>query len=151
MGERIAYLNGFSLHRSWVQDRWVRCTFYRASDWLLPYQHHEVERSLPWCVWMVGGGIPDRKLCIPVWRSTSGRLFVCMPILWRGGTCHVLCLWHGISVKVPLLQAGTVAILLHMFKSDVKPKTNKRITAIQARFNEFRDNKGGSVLTCLFA
>ena len=28
------------------KTRWVRYTFYRASNWLPPYQYHKVERSL---------------------------------------------------------------------------------------------------------
>ena len=44
-----------------------------------------------------------------------------------GVSCPVCTACHSCVVKVPLLQAGTVAILPQMFKSDVEYKeTNKK-------------------------
>ena len=74
------------------KTRWVRYTFYWASN-LLPLQkHHRVECSL--CVWKVENDFPtgcDQRhyyLCIPVWCSTSmDSTMTSLPrvcILWRG-------------------------------------------------------------------
>ena len=85
------------------------------------------------CVYCDGVGC--HVLCL--YTVKGWGVMSCVCILWRGGVscpvsvycdgvgCHVL--WHGIPVwqyigqnSVPLLQAGTVALWLQMFKSDVK-------------------------------
>ena len=107
-----------------------------SSDWIPSYQYHKVECSLL-CVEGRGrnsqsGLTYDIKMGSRVFQcdvphqwiaQRKGRPRVC--ILWRGGvSCPVSVAWHS-SVAVPLLQAGTIAIWPQMFKSDVKPKTNK--------------------------
>ena len=108
--------------------------------------HHKIERSLV-CVCGKSGKFSwssltkDIKMgsCVLVWHSTSmdgttaGWPRVC--ILWQVG-CHALCFWHTIPgwkhSSQNTLQAGTVMIWPHMFKSDVKPKqTNKQTDQYQ--------------------
>ena len=49
--------------------------------------------------------------------------------------CGIAFLCGSTLVKVPLLQAGTVAIWPQMFQSDVKPKqTNKKVTPSNVTF-----------------
>ena len=62
--------------------------------------------------------------------TTTGRSCVCIP--WRDGVpCPVSAAWHScVEVKVPLLQAGTVAIWPQMFKIDVFDKPQQILVGL---------------------
>ena len=94
---------------------WVWYTFYRASDWPPPYQHHKVDH---WLVSVEGRGR------ISQWGLTQeikmgSCVFQCdIPHQWiahvgpvsvycDGVGCHILSLWHGIPVWQHIGQSTT--------------------------------------------
>ena len=104
--------------------RWGRYTFYRASDWLPPYQLHKVER-----VCKVVGRFPCR-----IWPKTLKRVVVhcsmtfhihayhndrSAPCLYTVTGRYAMSCVYGIaflygSTLVPRLLAGAVTIWLQM-------------------------------------
>ena len=115
-------------------------TLYWASDCWPPWQH-QVERTLM-CVEGRGrisrsGLTQDIKMGSCVFQCDVPHQWIAQrqvgpaSVYCDGVGCHVLCLRHDISVcgstlvKVPLLQAGTVAIWPQMFQS-VVIQTNKQ-------------------------
>ena len=119
-------------------------TFYRASDCWPPWQH-QVERSLV-CVEGRGrisrsGLTQDIKMgsCVfqcdvphqSIVQRQVGPVSLYFYTVTGWGVMSCVCsmafLCGSTLVKVPLLQAGTVAIWPQMLQSDVKPKqTNKQ-------------------------
>ena len=96
---------GFKAWRVWY-------IFYRASDWLPPYQHHKVERSL---VCVEGRGLPSVR------------------ILCKVG-CHVLCLLHDIPMRQHIGQSNTdtkQALFDLRCYTTLKHQTNKLISSKQ--------------------
>ena len=90
------------------KTRWVWYTFYRASDWLPPYLHQEVECLL---VCVEDGGRISRS-GLTQYMKNSKWVFVYSSVmlhingehndwsalcLYTVTGCHV-CLWHGIPV-----------------------------------------------------
>ena len=64
------------------KTRWVRYTFYRASDWLPPYHHHKFERSL---VCVEGReGFPGRVLP----KTLQAGIVVIWPQIFKSDIKH---------------------------------------------------------------
>ena len=132
------------------KTRCIWFTFYWASDWLPPYQHYKVEHSL---VCVEGQGRIS-------WSSLTEDIIMCSCVIqcdvphqwiaqWQVGPVSVYCdrtewgvvscvcgmafLCGSISVKVPLLQEGTIAIWPHILKNDAKAKKNLSLV-FQANF-----------------
>ena len=89
------------------KTRWVWYTFYQASDWLPPYQHHRVDRSLM-CV-EGRARISRSGLTHDIKHLVSCLFQFDIPYQWiaqhqvgrvsvhcDGVGCRVLCLQHGI-------------------------------------------------------
>ena len=99
--------NMFSYHWSRFQDLADTALFYRASDWLPPYQHH-VERSLM-CVECRGsisrsGITQDIKMGSCVFQCDVPHQWIAqrqvglVSVYCGGAGCHVLCLRRDIPV-----------------------------------------------------
>ena len=114
---------------------WVQYTFYQASDWLPPYQHHKVEHS-PVCV--EGRGrisrlslTQDIKMGICVfqcdvpYQRIAQRQVGPVSVYCDGVGCHVLCLQHGVPMGQYIGQS-TTATSRHRcnMTSDVKATVN---------------------------
>ena len=132
--------------KKWQWTRQPYITFYGASNWLPPYWYHKVERSLV-CVEgyrriIQSGLTQDIKMGSCVFQCdvphkwiTQDRSAPCLYAVTEWGVMSCVCsmafLCGSTLVKVPLLQADTIAIWPQMFKSDVEIKqTNKSVLMI---------------------
>ena len=120
----------------------TRLVRYFLLSYLLPapYQRHRVELLLVcvegWGRISQSGLTQDIKMGSCAFQCDVTHQWIAQPqvdpvsLYCDGVGCHVMCLWHGISVWQHIGHStnatGTVAIWPQMFKSDIKPKqTNK--------------------------
>ena len=117
--------------------------------------HDSIKLSVRWWVWKVGEGLtsrvsPKTLKWVAVYSSVTfhingwhnDRSALCLYTVTGWGV--VSCVWGmaflcgSTLVKVPLLQADTVAIWPQMFQSDVKPKqTNKTKLNMSKKYCNF--------------
>ena len=99
------------------RTRWIWYTFYRASEWLPPYQHHKVVQSLV-CVegrgsiyWL--GFTQDIKMGSCLFQCDVPRQWIAQQQVGPVSVycdvvgCHVLCLRHDIPVWQHIGQSTT--------------------------------------------
>ena len=121
------------------KTRWVRCTFYWASDWRPQIYNSIIKVSVHWCVEGRGsnsrsGLTQDIKMssctCIPVWRSTSMDRTTsdrpCVCLLWRDGvSCPVFAAWHScvaahwLAYQIPVKRSEETVTSLHLGQSSI--------------------------------
>ena len=137
------------------KTRWLRYTFYRASDWLPPWQHHRVERSM---VCVEGRGRISRSGLIQVIKMGScvGLFQRDVPHQWiaqrqvgpvgvycDGVVCHVLYLWHDILEWQHNGQSGTATSRHRRDMTSATLNPNKQ-TAIPVNYYVSRTNNNKS-------